>query len=312
MSTILLGATGLIGKAVVQYCKEIQKPIVTISHQDYNFENLEDTVKFFNQYKPLYIINCLGFNGGIKFNQEQPADIFERTVRMNINIFSLAANCGVKKVVSALTSCAYPYDRDSLIESDFLNGVCHPSVECHGMAKRAIYTYAQQLNKQYRNLFVFTVFNNCYGIGDRFDTPNRLKVCGDLIQKFVLAVQNKDKEILLMGDGSARREHLNSKDAAESLVYMLDNYNDYHEPINVGWGRDYSIKELAILIKEKSGYKGKIVWMGGPNGQMKKLLNINKMVDIGFHPQIKLEDGVESTISWYKNVYQPSLLYTDS
>lgn len=299
---LLIGASGQIGQNVVKFCKQWHYNFTAPPTYELDCLDKDKLAEYLYTKNPEYIINLVGFNGGIEFNLKHPEEIYRKTLQMNLNLFQAAAAAKVPKVISALTSCAYPFHLDVLAEENLYDGPCHPSVECHGLAKRAIYSYAVQSNKEHGNRFVFTCFNNNYGPGFRFKEPGRLKVADALIKRFVDAKRDKISAVTLWGDGSARRELLYSFDAASAMMFALQHFNDYDLPIlNMGSGVDISIKELAYLIRDKVDYKGDIIWdTTKPNGQMKKLLNINRAKHLGWTPLFDLETGIECTIQWYE------------
>lgn len=299
---VIFGSSGQIGQALTEYCKTWHYKYLAPSKDEVDCLDQDAIYSYLNKHKPDYIINLLGFNGGIEFNLKHPEQIFRQTLQLNLNLFQIAEKLKINKVVSAMTSCAYPFHLDIMNEEELYDGPCHSSVECHGLAKRAIYSYACQSNKEYGNRFVFACFNNNYGPGFRFKEPGRLKVCDALIKKFVDAKHENLQNVTLWGDGSARRELLYSYDSASALIFSLQNFNDYKLPIlNMGWGTDTTIKALALIIKDLVGFNGDILWDNTkPNGQMKKLLCVNRCKHLGWEPYYNLANGLLFTIKWYE------------
>ena len=255
MTLLIVGASGQIGQNLIKYCQQWHYDYLAPTKEELNCYSVEFLNEYLAKHKPIYIINLLGYNGGIEFNLKHPEAIFRNTLQLNLNLFIAATANNVPKVVSAMTSCAYPFHLDTLSEENLYDGPCHPSVECHGLAKRAIYSYACQSNKEHGNRFVFTCFNNNYGPGFRFKEPGRLKVADSLIKKFVDAKRDKMPNVTLWGDGSARRELLYSFDSASALIFSLQNFSNYKLPLlNMGSGIDVSIRDLAYLIQNKVGY----------------------------------------------------------
>ncbi len=189
-----------------------------------------------------------------------------------MNLFNAARNYDVKKVLSVIPSCAYP-SLDLLKEEDFFNGAPHPSVSAHAFAKRNLVAYGQILSEMSDTKYISVVLNNCTGPYDNFDIE-KTKVFGGLIAKFCKAVKEGKNEVECFGDGSPRREYIFSEDAATGIVKALQMYEDTTLPLNIGWGVDYSIKEIAEMIAVLSHFTGEIVWNKTyPNGAMKKLLD---------------------------------------
>lgn len=302
---LVTGGNRIIGVPLIKQLDKLGAYTYKINHQDCNllyYDNLLNAIKTYG--RPDYIYNLAGYNGGISLNQSHPADIFGQTLKMTLNVFDVAVHHNITKVVTPLTSCGYPPYETPLKEEDYLQGEIHGSVRGHGYAKRSIFIYGQLLNKQYGNRFVFPIFNNCFGPHCRVDEPDRLKVCDSLIVKFVEAEKHNKPQVILFGDGSPYRELLFGNDAAAALINIMQEYEDYEQPINLGWGRDIQIKILAELIKEKVGYQGEIVWdTTKSNGVSRKLLDINKMQNtLNWRPSTMLEDGIAETIKWYKNL----------
>lgn len=303
---MIFGAGSMLSRPLHEKLKELGASIYPVYHKDWDLcdaRQAEDLVAIFY---PKYVFNFAGFNGGIAMNLERPAEIFHRTTMINFNVLTACSKYKVAKVIQPITSCAYPAKEGRLSEVDFLNGLPHPSVECHGYAKRNAFLYGTQLHKQYGLNVVNVVFNNCYGPHDRFDEPGRLKVAGSLIKKIVDSKKN-NTIVELLGDGTPRRELLYSEDAAEAAIKVAEYYNDSTSLINVGTGVDITIKELAEKIKSIVGFTGEIAWdTSKPNGQMQKLLDISKMQRMlgGWYPKTSLNEGLLKTVNWYKENYK--------
>jgi nucleoside-diphosphate-sugar epimerase len=244
-----------------------------------------------------------------------------QTAYMALNVTG-AATFYSKKMVSVLPSCAYyPNQRyynqypvndeitgitekpaELLYEDEFENGLPHPSVECHGLAKRILFDYSRQLHKQYKFNAVCCVLNNCYGPGARYDEPDRLKVLDSLIQRFILAKRNNDPNISIWGTGNPLREFMYAKDAADGILHVFKHYDDATSVINIGPGHEISIKDLAYLVKDLVGYNGEITFdVERPDGQMRKKLDCSKIGETGWRPEYSLENGIKETISWYND-----------
>lgn len=299
------GANSMIGSKICLKLKERGAIVDPILHSETNLLFESSTNERLEKTRPDYLIHCAGFNGGIQFNKDLPLTIYYRTVTMAMNVINAAASHGVKKVVSLLTSCAYPSQDGFLKEEDFLKGECNPSVECHGYAKRALFIYGKQAYKQYRLNCVGVIFNNCYGEGDTTD-PNRCKVCGSLVMKIVKAKKLGLPNITVWGTGKPRRELLYCEDAAEGAIRTLEYYNDNTLPLNIGWGLDQSIGELAQRIAKIAKYDGNIVYdVTKPDGQMQKLLDVSRMESIlCWKPSISLDEGLEKTIRYYDSLIE--------
>lgn len=302
---MIFGAGSMLSTPLQEKLVEKEANVFPVYHKNWDLcdaRQAEDLVAIF---RPKYVFNFAGFNGGITMNLERPAEIFHKTTMINFNVLTACSKHNVTKVIQPITSCAYPAKDGRLVETDFLSGLPHFSVECHGYAKRNAFLYGIQLHKQYGLNVANVVFNNCYGPGDRFSEPNRLKVAGSLIKKFVDAQKN-GVDVTLLGTGSPRRELLFSEDAAEGAIKVAEYYNDSTSLINIGTGVDISILELSNKIKSIISFTGKVNWdFSKPDGQMQKLLDVTKMQRTlhGWYPKTSLQEGLLKTIIWYKENY---------
>lgn len=298
------GGSSMIGSAVVEILEKRGAHVVAPSHAQCDLLDAGQVEAAFRTAKPDYVIHCAGWNGGIRWNQLYPADIFRRTTLMALNVLGACHTFGVRKVVSVLTSCAYPdLGPDAVLrEEDFWKGMPNPSVECHGFAKRVLDAYSRQLYRQHGLVAVSAVLNNAYGPFDKFD-PERSKVLAAFIKRFADAAGRGDDEVVCWGTGQPRRELIYRDDAAAGLVSVLEEYEEPLLPINVGLGYDIPVHQLARLVANAAGFKGCIAWdQTKPDGQMKKLLDVTRARKLltGFEPQVCIHEGVEKTVEWYK------------
>tara|TARA_Y100000310_G_scaffold345003_1_gene461105 strand:- start:1395 stop:2333 length:939 start_codon:yes stop_codon:yes gene_type:complete len=297
------GASSMIGRAVVKGLKDRGAIVVPVIHKDCDLRNYNGVESLFFRINVDYCVHLAGYNGNILFNRSYPADIFYNTTLMGLNIIRACATTGVKKVVTPLASCAYRSTDDALVETDFDEGMPDASVEAHGLSKKAVYHYSRQANKQHGLQAVCTVFNTAYGPHDSYDV-DKTKVVGGLIKKFTEAAHSGDKTVECWGTGSPRRELIYCYDAAEGIIQALEKYTDVNLPINIGFEEDISIRELAMLIAELTGFEGEIVWnTDKPDGQYRKLLDSSRMKDYGIEIKNRtpLRAGLEKTIRWHKD-----------
>ena len=299
---LVTGASSMIGRVVVKKLQKRGAVVIKILHEECDLLNWSQTLEALKQHKADYCVHAAGYNGNIKFNKLYPSDIFYNTTTMGLNVLKACAATGVKKVVTPLASCAYRSTDEELKENDFNIGMPDKSVEAHGLSKKTIYHFSRQLCKQHDISAVCTVFNTAYGPGDSFDI-NKTKVVGGLIKKFITAVKNGDEEVECWGTGKPRRELIYCEDAAEGIIQALEKYSDIKYPINIGYNEDISIKELANLIADLTGFSGKLTWdLTKPDGQYRKILDSSRMKEHGISIANKtsLRDGLLKTIKWYK------------
>jgi len=300
---VVTGANSMIGRATVSLLKKRGAIVVALKRDDCDLRFYDGTERLFYRISVDYCIHLAGYNGNILFNRDYPADIFYNTTIMGLNVIRACVSSGVKKVVTALASCAYRSTDDLLVENEFNIGMPDPTVEAHGLSKKTVYHFSRQAHKQHGLQSVCTVFNTAYGPHDSYDV-NKTKVVGGLIKKFTEAAKNGDDVVECWGTGQPRRELIYCYDAAEGIIQALEKYDDVESPINIGFGSDVSIKELAETIADISGYEGDIYWnTKKPDGQYRKLLDASRMeqYNIKIDNRTPLREGLEKTIAWYRD-----------
>ena len=293
----------MIGRATVKKLKSRGAIVVPILHENCDLRNYGGVESLFFRINVEYCIHLAGYNGNILFNKNYPADIFYNTTLMGLNVVKACASASVKKIVTALASCAYRSTDDALVESDFNEGMPDGSVEAHGLSKKTVYHYSRKVNKQHGLQSVCTIFNTAYGPHDSYDV-DKTKVVGGLIKKFTDAAQNGEDTVECWGTGSPRRELIYCYDAAEGIIQALEKYDNVELPINIGFESDVSIKELAAMIADIVGFEGEVFWdTDKPDGQFRKLLDSSRMKDYGIEIKNRtpLRVGLERTIHWYKD-----------
>ena len=299
---LVTGGEGFLGTAIVNNLLEKGAKPTVLRHGDVNLHDLQTVIHYMNSLKPDYCIHAAGYNGGIEFNRMYPADILFSNTIMGLNLHHACEWVGVKKLVSIMTSCAYPdTGMEILKEEDFWNGLPNETIRAHGIAKRVLQAASEAYSKQYEFNSVSVCVTNLYGPNDTFNLI-RTKVVGALIKKFVEAKMNEDDQVECWGTGAPMREFMYVDDAAEAIVQALQKYEDNSSPLNIGTGSDISIKELVEYINEAVGYKGEIFWnTDKPDGQMKKLLSVEKMKEyIEINP-ISVKEGIAETVKWYSS-----------
>jgi GDP-L-fucose synthase len=297
---LVTGAEGFLGRAIVNKLLEKGANPIIARHEEVNLNDLQTLIHFLSSVKPDYCIHAAGYNGGIEFNRMYPADILFSNTVMGLNLHHACEYVGVKKLISIMTSCAYPdTGMEVLKEEDFWNGLPNETIRAHGIAKRILQAASEAYNKQYELNSVAVCVTNLYGPNDTFNLV-RTKVVGALIRKFVEAKTEEEEEVECWGTGDPMREFMYVDDAAEAIIQALQKYDDHSQPLNIGTGKDISIKELVEYIKKAVGYEGDVFWnTEKPDGQMKKLLSVEKMKDYIDIEPISVKDGIIKTVSWY-------------
>lgn len=298
---IITGPDSMVGLAVSSELKRRGAFVYKLPHKHFNLLDWNVTNNAFADIKGDILVHLAAVNGNIGYNAKYPFDIYYNTSQIGLNCLRAAAENGVKKIVSLISSCAYPDLGDKILEEkDFWQGEPNKSVSAHGYAKRTILEFGQQVKKQFDIDCIGVVVNTIYGENDSYD-ENKTKVVGGMIKRFSEAKKNKDKSIECWGSGNVKREFIYVQDVAKYLPLAIRDYDDSHYPINIGSGQEYSIKELAETIKNIVGFDGDIIWnTSKPDGQMRKLLCNRRMKELwGDLEFTNLDNGILKTMESY-------------
>lgn len=301
---MVTGGESMIGRAVRRVLLDRSISIDIVPHSECDLLDEQQVRLRFSQFRPHYVIHAAGYNGGIEFNKMYPKDIFDKTIRMGLNVLDMSCRFKVEKVVSIISSCAYPDLKvEELEEEDFWNGMPNSSVECHGFAKRFLEAYSRQINRQHNTHFISVVLNNSYGPYDSFD-PLKTKVVGAMIKRFVDAKKQNLPYVECWGTGAPLREFVYAGDAGKLIVRALERYDCETMPLNLSTGQEISIKELAETTARVVGYEGEIRWNNKADGQMRKRLSTKRMVGYLYPDDsfvsTPLEEGLALTLDWYR------------
>ena len=291
------GNTGLVGSAIVRtlHWKGYTNILSSPSHH-WDLRNQMDVERFFRVNEPEYVYLAAAKVGGIGANAYYPGHFIYDNLMIQTNVIHAARKFGVKKLLFLGSSCIYPkFAEQPITEDQLLGGHLEPSNDSYAIAKIAGIKLCQAYRKQYGFKTISLMPTNLYGPNDNYDLDSS-HVLPAMIRKFHEA---KDK-VTLWGDGSAMREFLYVDDLAEAAFKCMVDY-DSEEIINVGTGKDITIKELATTIADVVGFKGEIVWdTSKPNGTPRKVLNVDKIKSLGWEPKVGLREGIEKTYELYK------------
>ena len=237
--------------------------------------------------------------GGIHANDTYPAEFLRDNLVIQTNVIHAAWKAGVRKLLFLGSSCIYPkFAEQPMREVSLLTGPLEPTNEWYAIAKIAGIKMCQAYRKQYGFDAISVMPTNLYGPGDNFDLENS-HVLPALMRKFHEAKMEGADDVTVWGTGKPRREFLHVDDLADACVFLMGNYSA-PEIVNVGWGRDISITELAELVREVVGFKGKIIYdTSKPDGTPRKLLDTARLSALGWQPSITLRDGIAATYTWY-------------
>nr|XP_043633381.1 GDP-L-fucose synthase 1-like [Erigeron canadensis] len=294
------GHRGLVGSAIVRRLHSLGfTKLILRSHAELDLTNQSAVKTFFALEKPQYVILAAAKVGGIYANSTYPADFITVNLQIQTNVIDSSYRYGVKKLIFLGSSCIYPKHAPQPIpESALLTGPLEPTNEWYAVAKIAGIKMCQAYRIQYKWDAISAMPTNLYGPNDNFH-PENSHVLPALMRRFHEAKISGAKEVVVWGTGSPLREFLHVDDLADSVVFLLENYSGL-EHVNVGSGKEVTIKELAELVKEVVGFQGELVWDASkPDGTPRKLMDSSALAKLGWEPKISLRDGLVGTYDWY-------------
>jgi len=304
----LAGHRGLVGAALYRRLRENgYTHIITRTSRELDLRRQEDVETFFRKEKPEYVFLSAARVGGILANIRRPADFIYDNLSIQNNVIHSACENPVKKLLFISSSCSYPRLCPQPMEEDFiLTGKPEPTNEYYAIAKICGMKLIEAYFKQYHSPFFSIIFPNIYGIGDNFD-PASSHVISSLIRRMHEARIKNLPDIEIWGSGKPRREFLYVDDAADACIYFM-NVLEGGRMLNVGTGQDISISELAALIRDIVGYKGRLVFNPDmPDGMPQKLLDVHRMAEFGWQARVSLSEGIQKTFQWFVENYDSIL-----
>jgi GDP-L-fucose synthase len=304
----IAGHRGMAGSAIKR-CLEAKGyfNFITRTHNELDITNQQAVNEFFETERPDYVFLAAAKVGGILANKKHPAEFIYENLMIESNVIHASYTYNVKKLLFLGSSCIYPkLAQQPLKEEYLLTGPLEPSNEAYAIAKIAGLRLCKYYNEQYNTNFISVMPTNLYGLNDNFDLETS-HVLAALIRKSHEAKINNTSEVVVWGTGTPRREFLHVDDMADACVYLMENFDvsDIGEFVNIGIGEDLTIRELAELIKDIVGYRGKIVYdISKPDGTPRKLLDVSKLHDLGWKAKIPLKDGIKETYEIMKKKWK--------
>ena len=301
---LVAGSNGLVGSAIVRNLRSKNfTNVIEATRAKVNFTSQIETEVYMHEVKPDYVFVAAAKVGGIMANKTYPADFIYQNLMIQSNIIDTAYRSGCRKLVFLGSSCIYPkHSVIPITEDQLMTGSLEPTNDAYALAKISGIKMCQAYRQQYGFNAISLQPTNLYGIKDNFDPENSHVIPG-LMRRMYEAKLNGDRDFYCWGDGSPLREFLYVDDLAEACYFCMEQYND-SEIINVGTGYDISIKELTEVIAEVVGYTGNIRWdTSKPNGTPRKVMNIDKLLDLGWKPKVDIVEGLNKTYEWFKENY---------
>ena len=298
---LIAGSSGMVGRGIVRIAKSQGiSDIVEVTSKTCDLRNLQKTRELLLDIKPDVVIDAAAKVGGILANSTEPVDFLLNNLQIQTNLFSACHEANVRKVVFLSSSCVYPKLAEQPIkELSLLTGSLEETNSAYAIAKIAGMRLIQAYRQQYNRHWISVMPTNLFGMFDNFST-NSSHVLPALIRKFHDAKTNNESKVILWGSGIPKRELMEVDEFARALLLVVDKYDDL-ETINIGTGKDLTIKEISDIVKKVVGFQGEVVWDDSkPDGTPRKLLDITKLKNLGYESQMDLKTGITNTYDWFK------------
>lgn len=300
MKVLVTGGGGFLGTHLVARLEEDGHDVVAARRADYDLTSADDAARMFEEAEPELVYHLAAEVGGIGANRANPGRYWYANLMMGANVLEQARVRETPKLVIVGTVCSYPkFAPIPFREQDLWDGYPEETNAPYGVAKKAVLVGAQAYREQYGVNAIFLVPANLYGPRDNFDLEK-----GHVIAHLIRKMLEAEDEVVLWGDGSPTREFLYVDDCVEGLVLAAERY-DGPEPVNLGSSHEISIRELAELVADLTGFHGQIVWdETKPNGQPRRSVDGGRAKELfGFEARTHLRDGIERTIAWYRSAH---------
>tara|TARA_B100001996_G_scaffold379416_1_gene365137 strand:+ start:1109 stop:2026 length:918 start_codon:yes stop_codon:yes gene_type:complete len=301
MKVLILGGNGLVGSSLDRVLGESKKvqEVFASTRKDADLFSLEDTQSLINSFRPNVIINSAAKVGGINANNTQRMEFIIQNLKINMNVFQACIDNPEVKIVNLGSSCIYPLNAENPISEDsFLTGKLEPTNSPYAIAKIAGIEIGRSLNLQYGNDVINLMPTNLYGPNDNFSEKDSHVIPG-LIKRMHKAKVTNDESFNIWGTGGPLREFLFVDDLSKAVEFLIDKKVET-DLLNVGSGNEITIKNLAEKIKKVIGYQGELIFdTSMPDGNPRKLIDSQKINNLGWEPSIDLDEGLKITYSWF-------------
>jgi GDP-L-fucose synthase len=301
MSVLVAGSSGMVGSAIVRKFEEFDLKVTPMSRSEVDFEDEKSTLKYIDLIQPDALVIAAAKVGGISANQNSPVEFLEANLRIQNSLMRAAFKVGIPRLVFLGSSCIYPRSCPQPIkEESLMTGPLEATNSAYAISKIAGIELINSYRKEYGLNWISLMPTNLYGPGDNFNLQTA-HVLPSFIRRFTEAADAQAKILTLWGTGLPRREFLHVDDLASAVITCLQKYNDSLH-LNVGTGEDLTIRELAAKISIATGFEGQIEWDSTkPDGTPRKVLDVTRISNLGWRPTITLDEGIASTIAWYKD-----------
>ena len=322
-SIFLAGHRGMAGKSIYKALKNNgYKNIIFVNRKELDLTVESDVSEWFKQKKPKIVILAAAKVGGIEANNKNPTEFLLENIKIQNNVIESSWKNNCKRLLFLGSSCIYPkLAEQPIIEESLLSGYLEPTNESYALAKILGIRLCTSLRYQYGFDAISLMPTNLYGPGDNYN-PQNSHVLPSLIRKFFNAKINNLKNVTCWGDGSPYREFMHVDDLGDASLFALEHWDPDNTEIspkykngnpitflNVGTGKDITIKSLSEKISKEIDFKGEIIWdKSKPNGTPRKLLNSKRLNDLGWYPKITLEEGIRETVKSYSELYKTNNL----
>ncbi|MDE2229241.1 MAG: GDP-L-fucose synthase [Alphaproteobacteria bacterium] len=297
---LVAGHRGMVGSAVVRRLGGAGCIVLTAGRGEADMRRQDAVEALMRKLTPDAVFVTAATVGGILANSTRPAEFLYDNLMIAGNMIEAARQAGVKKLLYLGSSCIYPrLAKQPMIEAELLAGPLEPTNQWYAVAKIAGLKLCAAYRRQWRCDFISAQPTNLYGPGDRYDLEGS-HVIPALIMKIDRAKRENAPSVEIWGSGKPRREFLHVDDLADAMVFLIERYSD-ESHVNVGWGKDLTVAELAGLVAEVVGYKGKFRFdTSKPDGSPRKLLDTGKLDALGWRPRVRLKDGLADAYRWYR------------